>query len=444
MMTRKRSSLAFVSAGRTLGASATALFAVRVSSPAIIFLTTLSLLCTKPLSPPSPSPITPVVVQSRVPRTTLILVLLSLSALSFLIDGLAYVAYAVFNKVWSLGTGIPLASVLGLVAYAGLAALGAWKDINHIRVWFLARVRLAIAIALALDISAAILNCPSVSLTFSTSSRRASASSSFSHSCSPSIHPVSPTIMWRGSPNWRRPGRRTLPLQEDGPTAESSKYGTFAAQDQCESGPPPTSLDIKSSFTTLRRLRRYICPSTSKRIEFAFVFTTCLHLIVRVLKPLLPILLGAAVNAFIPQSAVTYPIPMPLGTSPYPYIFVFAITCFLTSQGGIPALILSIVWYWVILVLPLSSIPCSHGTLLDVRSVLDVLSEPAEVIDCGKASLDGEGGVEVRFENVSFTYPYSANHAQPYGPLLSSVSFTLPASSTVALVGAPGSGSQPS
>ncbi|KAI6000018.1 hypothetical protein EDD15DRAFT_2516821 [Pisolithus albus] len=100
-----------------------ALFAVHVSSPAIIFLTTLSLLYMKPFPSPSPSPITPVVVQSRFPRTTLILVFLSLSALSFLIDGLAYITYAVFNRAWSLGTGIPLASVLGLVAYAGLAAI---------------------------------------------------------------------------------------------------------------------------------------------------------------------------------------------------------------------------------------------------------------------------------------------------------------------------------
>ncbi|KAI5989512.1 hypothetical protein EDD15DRAFT_2519969 [Pisolithus albus] len=130
---------------QALGAAA-ALFAVRVSSPVIVFLMTFSLLYTKPFPSPSPSPITPVVVQSRVPRTTLILVFLSLSALSFLIDGLAYITYAVFNRAWRLGTGIPLASVLGLVTYTGVAALGAWKDINNVQVWFLTRVRLVIAI----------------------------------------------------------------------------------------------------------------------------------------------------------------------------------------------------------------------------------------------------------------------------------------------------------
>ena len=43
-------------------------------------------------------------------------------------------------------------------------------------------------------------------------------------------------------------------------------------------------------------------------------------------------------------------------------------------------------------------------------------------------------------ENVSFTYPYSAEHTQSCGPSLSSVSFTVPPSATIALVGAPGSG----
>lgn len=615
MMTRKRSSFAFVSAGQALGAAATALFAVRVSSPAIVFLTTLSLLYTKPFPSPSPSPITPVVVQSRVPRTTLILVLLSLSALSFLIDGLAYIAYAVFNRVWSLGTGIPLASVLGLVAYAGLAALGAWKDINNVQVWFLTRVRLAIAMALALDIT-------QVALTLSINARdRAHLCSNpklskcipdIFHLLTPCLRAVflftlllvlnSPRITYNHVERQPEPeavGEENTPLQEDGPAAESSKYGTFTTQDQCESGPPPMSSDVKeipskreSSFATLRRLGRYMCLCNSKSLEFAFAVTTFLHLIVRVLKPLSPIFLGAAVNAFVSPSAVAYPIPMPLGTSPYPYIFLFVATYFLTSQGGIPALILTFgacigeradatlesayvahlsglllgnstglrvkgslyptgavpklleavsvcaaafldsligvivlgllfgwqvalgafivlsiyvfvtsvlsralslctvpysssrvypafalftlvqaliacgglllgslyvaqgvvdgiwsvggwvawVWYWVALVLPLSSIPCPHGTLLDVRLVLDVLNQPAEVADCGKLSLEGEGGAEVRFENVSFTYPYSAEHAQTYGSLLSSVSFTLAASSTVALVGAPGSG----
>ena len=148
----------------TGAATAVALAGVRVASPAVVLLAALSLISTKPLSPPSPSPITSVVVASRIPRRTLILILLSLSAFTFLADGLASVIYVVLNKVWLLGTGIEIASVLGLLAYAGLAALGAWKDVNGIEVWNRIRVKTAIAIALALDITQVILNFASGSL----------------------------------------------------------------------------------------------------------------------------------------------------------------------------------------------------------------------------------------------------------------------------------------
>ena len=136
---------------------ASALFGLRVSSPAVVFLATLSLLPSKPLSPPSPSPITSVVVQSLVPRKSLILSLLSLAALSFLVDGFAYVAYAVLNGVWRPGTGVELAAFLGLIAYTALAALGAYKDVNNIEIWSRKRVKTAVFVALALDIAQMVL-----------------------------------------------------------------------------------------------------------------------------------------------------------------------------------------------------------------------------------------------------------------------------------------------
>lgn len=141
---------------------ASALFGLRVASPAVVFLATLSLLPSKPLSPPSPSPITPVVVQSRLPRKSLILALLSLAALSFLVDGLAYVAHAVLNGVWTPSTGVELAALLGLVAYTALAALGAYKDVNNIEIWSRKRVKVAIFVALALDIAQVVLLALSV------------------------------------------------------------------------------------------------------------------------------------------------------------------------------------------------------------------------------------------------------------------------------------------
>jgi hypothetical protein len=56
----------------------------------------------------------------------------------------------------------------------------------------------------------------------------------------------------------------------------------------------------------------------------------------RVITPLLPLSLGAALNVFLSSSSA--PIPTPLGTSPYTYIFVFALLHFLVSDGGIPNL----------------------------------------------------------------------------------------------------------
>jgi hypothetical protein len=134
------------------------LLGARLASPAVVLLATLSLISSKRLAHQSESPITPVVITSRVPRRTLILSLLSISAFTFLADGLAYVVYAVLNKVWLIGTGIEIASVLGLLAYAGLAALGAWKDANDDEIWNRNRVKVAIAIALALDIVQVVLS----------------------------------------------------------------------------------------------------------------------------------------------------------------------------------------------------------------------------------------------------------------------------------------------
>ncbi|KAG1716106.1 hypothetical protein ID866_1078 [Astraeus odoratus] len=616
-MTRKRSRLTMSSLVPALGAgvSASALFAVRVSSPAVVFLAALSILFTKPLSPPSPSPITPVVVQSRVPRRTLIFTLLSLSALSFLIDGLAYVAYAVLNKVWGIGNGVPLASILGLIAYTGLAALGAWKDINNVPVWSFGRVRLSIAIALALDITQVVLLASSIKTRdpahLCDNTKLSKCIPETFHILTPLLRALllfpllfalySPRIVYthvETQPDTEANDSESAPLQEDGPSGESSKYGTFTGQGQCDSGPPPVSPGTKgtpvkcqSCCATLRRLVPYIYPVKSRRFKFVVAFAALLHTITRALKPLLPLSLGATVNAFLSQpSTITYPIPMPLGNSPYPYISVFLALYFLTSQGGIPALVLALgscfgeyadtalestyaghllglslgqngnvkgtsyptgavskaleavaistaavldsfigvvvlgslfgwevglgvfvvlnlyvyatrilartlsvatvpyassraypalalltlvqaviasgglllgslyiahgvvggewsvgawvawVWYWGALILSLSAVPCLYKALVDVRTVLDVLKQPMEVPSSGKDSLDGEGAVEIRFENVSFTYPYCDEHAQRYSPLFSSLSFTVPASSTVALVGAPGSG----
>jgi hypothetical protein len=65
--------------------------------------------------------------------------------------------YAVFYKSWPKWTGIEVAAVEGLTAFAGLAALGAWKDIRGVEVWFMKRVKAGVTWALVLDIAQVVL-----------------------------------------------------------------------------------------------------------------------------------------------------------------------------------------------------------------------------------------------------------------------------------------------
>lgn len=128
-------------------------FVARVLSPSIVLLSVLSLLALRPNPPTAPSPITPVVVATPVPRRALILTLLSLIALTYLVDGLSFVVFAVIDHQWPRHSGIPINTVTGLVAFAGLAALGTWKDIHGVQVWLLTRIKLAAAAAFALDLT---------------------------------------------------------------------------------------------------------------------------------------------------------------------------------------------------------------------------------------------------------------------------------------------------
>lgn len=54
-------------------------------------------------------------------------------------------------------TAIEISAVLGVVAYGGLAALGAYKDINGVNIWSFASVKYAIFLALTFDISLVVL-----------------------------------------------------------------------------------------------------------------------------------------------------------------------------------------------------------------------------------------------------------------------------------------------
>jgi hypothetical protein len=137
----------------SLAAHALPILVIRVLSPALVFLTTCSLIFTHPPAPSSPSLITPVVVATRVPRRAFIITLLSFSALTYLLDGLTLAVYAVLDKKWPRHSGLEINSILGLVAFAGMAALGAWKEVQGVEVWSLKRVKAAVATTLGLDIA---------------------------------------------------------------------------------------------------------------------------------------------------------------------------------------------------------------------------------------------------------------------------------------------------
>ena len=130
---------------------------IRILSPSLVFLVALSIAFLNPLPPNSPSPITSVVVATTEPRRALILSLLSLTALTYLFDGLTFVIFVVIKHHWPNHTEIPYNAVIGLVAFSGLAALGSWKDVHGIDVWSLKRIKIATTTTLFLDISLAVL-----------------------------------------------------------------------------------------------------------------------------------------------------------------------------------------------------------------------------------------------------------------------------------------------
>jgi hypothetical protein len=133
------------------------IFALRLLSPASVLATSLSLLSLRPNPPQSSPPITSVVVANTIPRRASILFLLSTISISYLLDGLAFVGSVVYERAWPRHTGIEVNALLGVAAFAGLAALGAWKDVNGAQVWTLRRIKWVVTLALLLDLALVVL-----------------------------------------------------------------------------------------------------------------------------------------------------------------------------------------------------------------------------------------------------------------------------------------------
>lgn len=374
-----------------LSATQTTLLALRVLSPFLVLLSAISLLPAKPPAPKSSSPITSVVVAARIPRRALILSLLSLSALSFLLDGLTFVVYAVFDKQWPQWTGIEVAAVEGLVAFSGLAALGAWKDVQGVEVWLTKRLRAAVTWALFMDIAQVVLLGLAVRSTCSDCFVKRMLAEyiiaepftvrSLAHLAFPAFRVLvefpllvglySPRVTYLPVQNGdeEAPTESNLLLPHDAASApssglsplgsgEASKYGTFRTsrslaptasgpttrtptpapsqgrlpQHKAARTPEKDVVDLDPSWNEiLRRIGRitpYLWPSKSRSLQLLALLCVLFVVIGRFVTFLVPLAFAEIVRIFEQGS----------DTSIWPYLFGYVGLRFLQSSGGLAAI----------------------------------------------------------------------------------------------------------
>ncbi|KAF8972932.1 hypothetical protein BDZ97DRAFT_1778410 [Flammula alnicola] len=354
-------------------------FVARILSPAIVLFSALSLLVIHPQPPTlgSPSPITPVVVATAVPRRALILTFLSLVSLTYLLDGLSFVVFAILDHDWPRHSGIPINTVTGLIAFSGLAALGTWKDIHGLEVWSLKRIKVAIAAALALDASLTVLLALHL--------RQGEVPPVFSirtlvHIIFPAFRVVlflpllaglmSPRVTYNSVESFDdvetpEPTTSTFLLPPaagvrpsagmagvSGLNAESSKYGTFRATRSnlprstpatraatpAPSTGPDTKADAKPEISfepswseiwrRIRRLSPHLWPKKNSSLQFLALLCIIILLLGRVINLAMPLTLGKLISILEGQS----------NQSPWPYLFGYAGLRFLQGSGGLSAI----------------------------------------------------------------------------------------------------------
>ncbi|EJF58200.1 hypothetical protein DICSQDRAFT_110500 [Dichomitus squalens LYAD-421 SS1] len=347
------------------------LFLLRVLSPSIVLLSTLSLLFKRPsvpTQPQAPSPITSVVVATRTHRRALIYAFLSLTSLTFLLDGFAFVVYAVVNKDWPAFTGLEVNAVAGVLAFAGLAALGAWKEVKGVDVWSLNRLKIGIFGALALDIAQVVLLALAIPRPLSTVYLLHLAFPSFRvlllvpllfALVFPRIAYVPVEAQDEETPT---DTSLLLPAQDAAaPSAglslspEASKYGTFRSGRTIApaSGvttrtntpspstvrlPPTKAQEAKEDialdpswgeiFVRIRRIAPYLWPSKSFGLQLLALFCLLIMIVGRVVNFLVPLVFSQLVRIFEEGTKV----------SPWPYLGAYVVLRFLQSTGGLAAL----------------------------------------------------------------------------------------------------------
>ncbi|KAF9451287.1 hypothetical protein P691DRAFT_787477 [Macrolepiota fuliginosa MF-IS2] len=323
-------------------------FVLRVISPALVFVTTISLLSLRS-SPSTPSPITSVVVANVVPRRASILSLLSLVSASYFLDGAAFVVFTVLDKFWPRHTGIEINAVVGVAAFGGLAALGAWKDVNGVPVWTLRRIKLVVTLALLLDTALVVLlglkirdirnadppHIPETPLQvpiqellhFAFPAFRVLilvpllASLSSPRVVYTPIEPEDNSAAPATDSTFLLPSDAANRLSSGSPVTEASKYGTFrdprsnlqpsapvtrqgtpvpsTVPDKVESK-PEISLEPSWSeiWQRIKRLVPYLWPSKSRYLQLLASICVFILLVERVINVAVPWILGELVNIF--------------------------------------------------------------------------------------------------------------------------------------------------
>ncbi|KAI0829891.1 hypothetical protein BC628DRAFT_1314647 [Trametes gibbosa] len=353
-------------------AALTPLFIIRVLSPSIVFLATLSLLFVRPPAPEttsSPSPITAVVVATRTHRRALIYSFLSLVGLTYLLDGLAFVAWAVIRKSWPAFTGLEVNAVVGLAAFTGLAALAGWKEVRGAEVWSLMRLKNAVFVSLALDVAQVVLLALAIMRPLSTiylvhlafpAFRVLLLVPLFFALLFPRVSYVPVETIDEEAPS---DTSLLLPAQDTAApssglspfSAEASKYGTFRSGRSVGQSsspttrthtpapstvriPPPKAQQVKEDialdpswreiFARIKHITPYLWPSKSFTLQFLAFLCFLIMLVGRVVNFLVPLVFAQLVRIFEEGSQV----------SPWPYLGAYVALRFLQATGGLAAL----------------------------------------------------------------------------------------------------------
>ncbi|CAE7126377.1 unnamed protein product [Rhizoctonia solani] len=142
------------------------LFQLRVAESAALLVLLLASPLLKGPSPPQyttndRSEITTVVRAIKTPRRQLVVFLLTLAALSAFLDGSVTVGLAIFKDTFETKLpawkGIEFYSVALLVAFAGFAIIGAFKEARGVPIWQSKLLKLFVFVALAFDVVIAII-----------------------------------------------------------------------------------------------------------------------------------------------------------------------------------------------------------------------------------------------------------------------------------------------